>query len=473
MDKAWYSYRFISSLYIVFLRRTLAGWSTLNSSIFGNIEGSPYRKFSFSQRKGAVPGTGPGVLRSGNPEAGVLPGTMETEEDIRRMFHEARNKMKNRITLKKKSDPGKFAIPCLVKVIKPHTSSGRIDDDRGLIAACQCGTEYYTEYSASIEIHTPTSIDSANQKSIENYLEESIDSSPDDLIEDFPEGPIDSWENGYYNSTFADYEEERATAYRGICSEEDRLLNHSYGIRNATLIDRTIPPSIDTHHYHDHHHESYAVETTICERRADEFDEGFTTEELFNHQEHPDTYSLLEVACGKGTRFYHPFTRAKRPSIDNKASTSIDNLPKPPSNERETSKQNIDYLTPDEFGIFRDPEGYTRAMDGHALKVSREDIADILKMANGVENLFKQQHNTAEHQQRVTNGFYDAAGGVDDRFKPKLRQHTRPSIDIDVPTSIDRRPKFGKRAYDRDGIRRFHLEQKDEYGVYKDDHGNA
>ncbi|KAF3496950.1 hypothetical protein DY000_02053647 [Brassica cretica] len=38
------------------------------------MEGSPYRKFSFSQRKGAVPGTGPGVLRSGNPEAGVLPG---------------------------------------------------------------------------------------------------------------------------------------------------------------------------------------------------------------------------------------------------------------------------------------------------------------------------------------------------------------------------------------------------------------
>ncbi|KAF2609770.1 hypothetical protein F2Q70_00011723 [Brassica cretica] len=89
------------------------------------MEGSPYRKFSFSQRKGAVPGTGPGVLRSGNPEAGVLPGTKETEEDIRRMFHEARNKMKNRITLKKKSDPGKFAIPCLVKglMVEPSKES--------------------------------------------------------------------------------------------------------------------------------------------------------------------------------------------------------------------------------------------------------------------------------------------------------------------------------------------------------------
>ncbi|KAF3540053.1 hypothetical protein F2Q69_00021736 [Brassica cretica] len=47
--------------------------------------------------------------------------TRETEEDIRRMFCEARDKMKNRITMKKKSDPRKFAIPCTVKGIEfPH-----------------------------------------------------------------------------------------------------------------------------------------------------------------------------------------------------------------------------------------------------------------------------------------------------------------------------------------------------------------
>jgi len=47
--------------------------------------------------------------------------TKETEGDIRRMFHEVREKMKNKITLKKKSAPGKFAIPCLVKGIEfPH-----------------------------------------------------------------------------------------------------------------------------------------------------------------------------------------------------------------------------------------------------------------------------------------------------------------------------------------------------------------
>ena len=41
------------------------------------MEGSPYWKFSFSRGKGAVLGTGPGVLRSGEP--GFLPaGILET-----------------------------------------------------------------------------------------------------------------------------------------------------------------------------------------------------------------------------------------------------------------------------------------------------------------------------------------------------------------------------------------------------------
>ena len=44
--------------------------------------------------------------------------TKETEEDIRRMFHQARERMELRITLKKKSDPGKFTIPCVVKGIE-------------------------------------------------------------------------------------------------------------------------------------------------------------------------------------------------------------------------------------------------------------------------------------------------------------------------------------------------------------------
>ncbi|KAF3589151.1 hypothetical protein F2Q69_00029073 [Brassica cretica] len=65
----------LDSLYIVFLRRALVGWSRLNSSIFGNMEGSPYQKFSISRRKGGDPGTGPGKLHRGEPGfllAGIL-----------------------------------------------------------------------------------------------------------------------------------------------------------------------------------------------------------------------------------------------------------------------------------------------------------------------------------------------------------------------------------------------------------------
>ncbi|KAF3589125.1 hypothetical protein F2Q69_00030554 [Brassica cretica] len=122
--------------------------------------------------------------------------TKEKEEDIRRMFCEARKKMRKIITLKKKkSDPGQFAIPCTVKGIEfPHalcdtgasvsilprvmadhlglqydpipvkksqTLSRRINDP-GIIAACHCGVEYETDYSASIETHTATSIDSCH-----------------------------------------------------------------------------------------------------------------------------------------------------------------------------------------------------------------------------------------------------------------------------------------------------------------------
>ncbi|KAF2570053.1 hypothetical protein F2Q70_00003583 [Brassica cretica] len=47
--------------------------------------------------------------------------TREKDEDIKRMFCEAREKMRMWITLKKKSDPGQFVIPCTVKGVEfPH-----------------------------------------------------------------------------------------------------------------------------------------------------------------------------------------------------------------------------------------------------------------------------------------------------------------------------------------------------------------
>ncbi|KAF3487331.1 hypothetical protein F2Q69_00054325 [Brassica cretica] len=262
------------------------------------------------------------------------------------------------------------------------------------------------------------------------------------------------------------YEEERATKYWAIFDEEDKLLHHFSRKRNVPSIDRSVSTSIDTHPHQtsrnrasadiayypsidtivdrvregdysigswadDHHHESYAIETTIHEPGADELHEGFTYEELLNMQRRDEADQRAE-ATWKRTRFSHPIYRTNRPSIENNPRSSIDIRPKPPSTVSENPNFDNQYLSQDEFGIFRDPDGYARAIDGHALQVSREDIADILQMANGADNLFMQQRTAPAHQQRVIKEFYDTAGGIDKRFKQKYRHPTRPSIDVDV-----------------------------------------
>ncbi|KAF3557427.1 hypothetical protein F2Q69_00012993 [Brassica cretica] len=156
-------------------------------------------------------------------------------------------------------------------------------------------------------------------------------------------------------------------------------------------------------------------------------------------------------------------------SIDAKPRTSIDRgHPKSIDVLFRTSLDNT-------YGINRilQSHGYARAIDRHTLHVSREDIADILLTANGADNLLIHQRNIPEHQQKATKEFYDTAGGIDKRFKQRTRHPTQPSIDVDAPTSVDRRPEFGRRAFDLLGTRRFYWEEKDEYGIYINDQGYA
>ncbi|KAF3594884.1 hypothetical protein DY000_02023992 [Brassica cretica] len=322
-------------------------------------------------------------------------------------------------------DPHVHYNPIPVK--RPHTSSRGIDDP-GLIAACHCGAD---------------------------PKEESVDSSPED------------WENDYYNPTMA------AHTRHTMHTEE-----------NAPSIDRTVSPSMDTHLHQtsrkrastdiayypsidtgvnrvreedysigswadDHHHESYAVETAIHESEADELHEGFTYEELLKMQRRDEADQHQAETCWERTLFLAILST--KPTT-NRSTTTL--------HHRSTSVRNHHPL---------DPDGYARAIDGYALHVSREDIVDILQMANGADNLFIQQRNIPAHQQRVTDESYNTAGGVDNCFKQKIQHHTRPSIDVDYPTSVDRRPEFGKHAYDRYGTWRFLWEEKDEYGVYRDD----
>ncbi|KAF3585896.1 hypothetical protein F2Q69_00027886 [Brassica cretica] len=157
-------------------------------------------------------------------------------------------------------------------------------------------------------------------------------------------------------------------------------------------------------------------------------------------QRRDETDQKRAEAAWERTHFNHPIDRAIPPSIninpstsiDINHTTSIDIRPRPKTTVSEKDKFDNQYLTPDEFGIFRDPNGYAKAIDGCTLYVSREDIADILQRANGADNLFVQQHNFPEHQQKITKEFYDTASGIDKRFQQRSRHPTWPSIDIDV-----------------------------------------
>ncbi|KAF3574179.1 hypothetical protein F2Q69_00059700 [Brassica cretica] len=197
----------------------------------------------------------------------------------------------------------------------------------------------------------------------------------------------------------------------------DRLLHHSSWKKKSPSIDRngstlidtqlhqpnrlrastdiSYYPSIDTNVDYardgdyligswadDCQHESYTVERAYRDQGADELHEGFTYEELLNLQKRDEADQKRAEAAWERTYFSHPFDRTSRPSIDINPSTSIDIdidiLPIPKSTVSEKAKFDNQYLTLDEFGIFRDPDGYARAIDGRTLHVCQEDIADIL-----------------------------------------------------------------------------------------------
>ncbi|KAF2574550.1 hypothetical protein F2Q70_00003571 [Brassica cretica] len=140
----------------------------------------------------------------------------DTEQDRHMIFNQVREKMQERITLKKKSDPGKFAVPCLVKgiecpcalcdtgllvIILPKIGNALVPVDfqgldnklninhslllgrefmatvgavcnmqtNQLSCYCKFKAEYETEFEASIDSQTYTSIDSAIQPTIDNH----------------------------------------------------------------------------------------------------------------------------------------------------------------------------------------------------------------------------------------------------------------------------------------------------------------
>ncbi|KAF2546545.1 hypothetical protein F2Q70_00022608 [Brassica cretica] len=175
----------------------------------------------------------------------------------------------------------------------------------------------------------------------------------------------------------------------------------------------------------DRYHESYAVETTVRDQGADELHEGFTYEELLSMQRRDETDQQQAEVSWERTRFSHPIDKANRPSIDNNLPSSIDTRPKPKSTISEKAKHDKHYLTPDEFaggvdnhfkqknrhntrpsinvadptsvdrrpefairaydcdeyGVYRDDQSHARDVDGHVIRLSKDDIRRLLERA--------------------------------------------------------------------------------------------
>ncbi|KAF3545761.1 hypothetical protein DY000_02007880 [Brassica cretica] len=257
--------------------------------------------------------------------------TKETEHDIHRIFNQAIEKMKQRITLKKKRDPEKFAVPCLMKGIKFHVR---------LACYREFEAEYEKEYEASIDSRTYTSIDSAIQPMIDNHSRDSIDNSP-------------------ANETFA--LPLHCYLSFAVNTQPQTSIDYHYDVTISRQGDYSIGSWAD-----DSHHESFAVDIELPEKRSDEYDEDYHREKIIEYR---------GLAMDDRGALHTSLADNKATSIDSNTNPSID-APHTPDSEVQL-KDNLayGYLTPDEFGIFRDREGQARAMDGRILNISKEDIA--------------------------------------------------------------------------------------------------
>ena len=141
-----------------------------------------------------------------------------------------------------------------------------------------------------------------------------------------------------------------------VATQPQTAIDYYYGDSNNRQGNYTIGSWAD-----DSLHESYAVETDLPETRTDEYDEDYHREKSIEyHSLAMDDIGFLPAS----------FTDAMLPSINSNNRLSIDDHQKPNLEVQVKDNTNYGYLTPNEFGIFRDPEGQAREMDGRILNIS-------------------------------------------------------------------------------------------------------
>ncbi|KAF2581698.1 hypothetical protein F2Q68_00004954 [Brassica cretica] len=378
--------------------------------------------------------------------------TREKEEDIRRMFCEAREKMRKRITLKKKSDPVQFAIPCTVQGIEfPHALC---DTEASVSILPRVIADHLgLQVEPSQELFTFVDCSQKNSGGIVRDLDVQIGNAqvPVDLH------VLDIKLN--WNSSLL-LGRAFLSAVGAVCNLQTNQLcltlinpNAHYDpipTHTATSIDSGHQKLTDTAYYKsvntdfnrvregnysigswadEPHHGSFVVEIVTYTPGTDKLQDSFTDEELLNMQKRDDTDQFQAEATWGRTRFSESIDTRHQQSIDNlpqqsidiNNTTSINNHPIPNTTVSEKDKLDNQYLTPDEFGIFRDPNSFAKAIDGRRLHVSREDIADILQTANGADNLF--MHQRSNREQKTTKEFYYTAASRDEPAYICLPEH--------------------------------------------------
>ncbi|WZZ50939.1 hypothetical protein YC2023_051046 [Brassica napus] len=347
----------------------------------------------------------------------------------------------------------------LIRVVRQQVNVVEFGNGLGYIAACHCGAEYEAEYSESINTQTITSIDSNESTMTDERYPTSLDrmqpvdhsTLPDQYYPDFAfqqpnkngrdDYSIGSWADNGFHESFAvetvilssnedpteecdeDYWKERATE---IAMQDERYSTHSFNNTPPPSIDNIYSASVDTHP-HPAKQPSESIDTThgtsidikaasleeetgnipIPNRFTNTYIRSFAPQINSPETEAEKMNSPTNQSEGtprKSIRSKTPNSADRRlPSIDTPVSTSIDSHSKPKLSLSTKKNMSIDYdfLLHGEFGIFRDQDGHARAMDGRILQVSREDIADILQLANRPENLFMQQHSIPDNNPAV------------------------------------------------------------------------
>ncbi|XP_056854786.1 uncharacterized protein LOC130504220 [Raphanus sativus] len=422
-----------------------------------------------------------------------------------------------------------------VKLGKPPTKTVEKEDDLGIIAVFHCEVEYETEYSGSIDNISTSSIDTSESEEIDTNHGPSIDRrTPDDEL-DLPDHcypnfaippnrkeddySVRSWADSGFHESFAldiarssqseNHIEEYDEDYWDERAWENYMENDRFANRFPKSIDIHRPPSIDylLHPAKRHRPSIDIASITSIDIDPDDLKDKigispirttdgyirlstqatkFQTSTTFT-QQLPATSNITMEDCNtKNNRSNHGARRS--PSMATITAPSIDALTRAQSRFHDPYDIRNVSLTPDEFGIFRDTDGFARALDGRVLHITREDIADILQVANGPENLFTQRrghpdilthvqdnHHVTMREDTVPQSFGQP------RSSPSVDIVSSPSIDGELPRSIDRarirlpdrRLEFGRRAFDSNGSRRFKWEAKDEFGVHRDEFGHA